>query len=452
MRQESTKHRMGSNLGRLCLIAVRNLVQSRKRTLMLGTAILLVTMLLVLVNSLTTGIRDTMLRTVTTLSTGHVNVGGFYKITSGQAAPVVTKYADVLKPVRESLPADIGVVDRVRGWGKVVNPTGEGRPMQLGLTGIDITKETGIIDVVEVLDGDLMNLSRTELGHTAVLFEKQATRLKVGVGDSITMSVVTPNRSNNAIDAQIVAICKDVGLMSGWNVFTRKDTIRALYLLDSGATGAIQIYLDDVDDAAETAEELRASLAEAGYGIMEPEAKPFWMKFQTVTREDWTGQKLDVTTWEDELATILWTLQALQGVKTIVFSVLLIIIVVGLMNSLWMAIRERTREIGTLRAIGMGRKSVLLLFLLEAGILSSVAAVLGTLSGVGVAALLNALDIQVGQGFQLFLMRDTLHLVISNTDIIVALTLIPACAIIGALYPAYKAAKMKPVTALQHVS
>ena len=49
-------------------------------------------------------------------------------------------------------------------------------------------------------------------------------------------------------------------------------------------------------------------------------------------------------------------------------------------------------------------------------------------------------------------MRDTLHLVISSTDIIVALTLIPACAIVGALYPAYKAAKMKPVTALQHVS
>ena len=235
-------------------------------------------------------------------------------------------------------------------------------------------------------------------------------------------------------------------------VFTRKDTIRTLYLLAPGATGAIQIYLEDVDDAPDTAEALRATLAEAGYGIMEPEAKPFWMKFQTVTREDWTGQKLDVTTWEDELATIIWTLQALQGVKTIVFSVLLIIIIVGLMNSLWMAIRERTREIGTLRAIGMGRGSVLALFLLEAGMLSTVAAALGTLAGVGVAALLNAMSIDVGQGFQLFLMRDTLHLVIGASDIVIALTLIPACAILGALYPAYRAARMKPVTALQHVS
>ena len=83
MSTQSSKQRMGSTVGRLCLIAGRNLLQSRKRTLMLGTAILLVTMLLVLVNSLTTGIRETMLRTVTTLSTGHVNVGGFYKITSG---------------------------------------------------------------------------------------------------------------------------------------------------------------------------------------------------------------------------------------------------------------------------------------------------------------------------------------------------------------------------------
>ena len=75
-----------SKLGVDLTIAFRSLVQHRRRTLFLGTAIAAVTTLLVLLNGLTTGVRETMIDTATTLSTGHVNVGGFFKVTAGQAA------------------------------------------------------------------------------------------------------------------------------------------------------------------------------------------------------------------------------------------------------------------------------------------------------------------------------------------------------------------------------
>ena len=89
---------------------------------------------------------------------------------------------------------------------------------------------------------------------------------------------------------------------------------------------------------------------------MDPDPRAFWLKFETVNREDWTGQKLDVTTWEDEISFIQWTVTAHRpGSPCTLIGVLLVIIVVGIMNTLWIAIRERTREIGTLRAIGMQR-------------------------------------------------------------------------------------------------
>ena len=74
----------------LLLIAVRNLVQHRRRTLLLGGAIGGVTALLVILIELSTGLRSTILSSATTLMTGHVNVAGFYKVTAGQSAPVVT--------------------------------------------------------------------------------------------------------------------------------------------------------------------------------------------------------------------------------------------------------------------------------------------------------------------------------------------------------------------------
>ena len=87
-------------------IAFRSLVQHRRRTLFLGTAIAAVTALLVLLNGLSTGVRETMIDTATTLSTGHVNVGGFFKVTAGQAAPVVTDYKKVLEVAQEGGPRD----------------------------------------------------------------------------------------------------------------------------------------------------------------------------------------------------------------------------------------------------------------------------------------------------------------------------------------------------------
>ena len=98
---------------------------------------------------------------------------------------------------------------------------------------------------------------------------------------------------------------------------------------------------------------------------MAPDPRAFWMKFQSVAREDWTGQKLDVTTWEDEISFMTWTLKALQGLSVVLIVILIAIIIIGIMNTMWIAIRERTREIGTLRAIGMHRREVLWMFLLE---------------------------------------------------------------------------------------
>ena len=87
------------------------------------------------------------------------------------------------------------------------------------------------------------------------------------------------------------------------------DTLRTLYQLNSSTSGVIQLHLEPryIRDLAPLAARLRTTLEKAGYRVMEPDPRAFWAKFQTVAREDWTGQKLDVTTWEDELSFMIWT-------------------------------------------------------------------------------------------------------------------------------------------------
>ena len=432
-------------MGRLLLIAFRNLLQSKKRTILVGGAIGSVTGLLVLLTSVSNGIQSTMMRTATTLATGHVNVGGFYKITSGQAAPVVTKATPLKELVRKTVP-DALVVDRVRGWGKVVS---DKTAIQVGYHGIDIAEETGFHDVLQITTGDLRRLSEP---NTVMIFEGQAKRLGVSVGDKLELSALTIRGASNAMDVTVVAIAKDIGIMSGWSIFTPKQTVRDIYMMDKEATGAIQIYLPNADRSDEVAEHLRKVISEAGYTLMDPLAEPFWMKFQVVTREEWTGQRIDITTWKEEMKFLTWSLDAFSALTWVLVTILLIIIVVGVMNTLWMSIRERTREIGTLRAIGMGQGSVLVLFVLETFVLSVSSSIVGALAGALVAGLLNWIEIGVSTGFQLFLMRDTLHLVPTVGTVALSIAVISLMTtLLGAVYPAYKASRMRPVTAIQHV-
>jgi putative ABC transport system permease protein len=427
-------------------IALRSLFQHRRRTVFLVSAISLVTGLLVLLNGLSTGISETMIRAATTLSSGHVNVGGFFKATSSQCGPVVTEYEKVVKVVEENVPELAHWVHRGRGWAKLISDSGS---VQAGVTGIDIKNEPDFKRVITVVSGNLDDLAQP---NTLLVFESQVERLKVRVGDAVTLSAQTNRGTANTVDCRVVAIAKDMGLLSKFGVFAPVDTTRSLYQLRPDTTGVVQLYLKPqfVDHANDIAARLRVTLEKAGYRVMDPDANPFWMKFQTVNREDWTGQKLDVTTWEDEVSFLTWTLKVLSVLKLVLLTILIAIVVTGIMNTMWIAIRERTREIGTLRAIGMQRWGVLRLFLFESFQMGIIGTAVGAAGGSLVAALVNLANIKVPLGVQLFLMADQLHLAVHLPALLSAAFLITVITTLAALYPAYRAARLPPVSAMSH--
>jgi putative ABC transport system permease protein len=427
-------------------IALRNLFQHRRRTIFLMTAIAGVTGLMVLLNALSTGISETMIRTATTLSSGHVNVGGFFKLTSSQCGPVVTEFAKVVDIVEKNVPEMQHWVHRGRGWAKIISDSGS---TQAGVTGIDIKNEPDFKRIVQIVSGNIEDLSQP---NTMLVFESQVERLKVKVGDAVTLSAQTNRGAANTVDCRVVAIAKDMGILSKFGTFVPVDTTRALYQLRPDTTGVIQLYLKPkyVPYVSDIAGRLRKTLEEAGYRVMDPDANPFWMKFQAVNREDWTGQKLDVTTWEDESSFLTKTLMIVDGLRVVLLVILLAIVITGIMNTMWIAIRERTREIGTLRAIGMQRWGVLRMFLLECFQLGVLGTIAGALGGTVVAAVINAAQIKVPIGVQLFLMSDKLHLAVHASTLVKAGLTITLITTLAALYPAYRAARLPPVSAMSH--
>jgi putative ABC transport system permease protein len=449
---------------KLFIIAFRNLITHKNRTLILSSAIAFVTLLMSLMMSLTEGIRSAMIDNASALSTGHVNVGGFYKVSQSSAAPVLNKSSKIREVVNKTVPEATAIVERVRAYGKIIS---DQNTMMFPMTGINMVEEKNILGGLQLAqkssyienfvakenessyEGNILDLSQP---GSLVLFSAAAKKLKVRVGDILTISMPTYRNQYNTRDVKLVAVLQDLGLISGFTLFLHHKDASEIYDYADDTTGVIQIYLPKLSAVPEVEDRLRKALSAAGYAMLDREANPFWMKFDRVSGESWTGQRLDVTSWRDETAFLKWIIDIFNGLTYVLTLVLMSIVVIGLVNNLWMAIRERTSEIGTMRAIGLQRRGVLLMFLYESLILSVLSVGLGLVLSVAFAKTINALKIPIeSEAFVMFFMSNTLSLKILGSNLIFIFGLLCGLLMFGSLFPARRASKLEPIAAINQI-
>ncbi len=117
---------------------------------------------------------------------------------------------------------------------------------------------------------------------------------------------------------------------------------------------------------------------------------------------------------------------------------------------MWIAIRERTREIGTLRAIGMQREQVVRQFLIEALMLGAFSTLIGAALGTVAGFAINRAQIPVPVAGQLFLLTTHFFVSIHPVALVTSMILITIVTGLAAFYPSLRASRLEPVTAMQH--
>jgi putative ABC transport system permease protein len=118
-------------------------------------------------------------------------------------------------------------------------------------------------------------------------------------------------------------------------------------------------------------------------------------------------------------------------------------------TTLLKAVNERVREIGTLRSIGYRRRHIVWLFTLEAALLAAVSAAVGIVATAAAVAAINAAGLSYKGGIASTAIPLTISLLPSAT--LFAVVFLSAVAVLAALLPARRAARLGISAALGHV-
>jgi putative ABC transport system permease protein len=113
---------------------------------------------------------------------------------------------------------------------------------------------------------------------------------------------------------------------------------------------------------------------------------------------------------------------------------------VGIANTMFTSVLEKTKEIGTMKAIGAKNRDILMIFLFNSAMVGLVGGILGIILGAFVSSGLQAMmggDMTSGNGLSISLMVE-------------GLTLAVLIGVISGVVPAYRASKLRPVDALRY--
>jgi ABC-type lipoprotein release transport system permease subunit len=167
------------------------------------------------------------------------------------------------------------------------------------------------------------------------------------------------------------------------------------------------------------------------------------------------GQELEVMSWEEIQPGLRQLIDVRSSAMYIVMMFLFVVVAAGIMNTFLMAVFERIREFGILMSLGTRPAEIFLLVMTE----SAIVGIIGALAGLGLGLIAAGINTIYPWHFNFGDINELVAIDLSImwapkliwSSVMRAVVGIISVTLIAAVYPAIKAALLRPVEALRHV-
>jgi putative ABC transport system permease protein len=438
----------------LLKIAYRNVSRQKRRSNLLAAAIAFGVMIIILVNSLTTGLVSNTQDNFEIASGGHIYIGGEILLDSGRKVNRIedTEVLDAVIPQFESYIKEFQKRSVISG--SFIFRSKQARSV---LYGVHWDEEQALSDMLRVVEGSLER--RNEPG-TIVLPNTIAEDLGVVLGEQILMSFNTVTGQANVGEFTIIALTEDATGLGFDAAYADISYVNELMGLQPNEYQSYNLILKDIQMVNPITEQLKQAIAAEG-APLKPEpteeeelAGGMGMGMGSLfgsseDEEPWEGTRFDVSNLNEFMDVVTQIVAILNGVALGMFLLMLLITMVGLVNTFRMIMIERIKEIGTMRSVGMLKKHVSRLFILEGLILALRGALFGIIAAFVVGLIISLIPFADGSNFAILLDNGHISVPFVPSSIVTVTVIIAVITLVAVWSPARKAAKLQPADALR---
>jgi putative ABC transport system permease protein len=420
-------------------LAYQNLSRRVSSYLFVGLAMVLAFCVITLISSIAAGSLDTIRDKAARYFAGHISITLFLNGTAQSSSELLEA---AIRSQSTRTIADRSIYYRNDA---LLFFSGE-RVQQRKLIGIDLSIEGSEFDGLPFTSGSWQALASAPT--PGILISAVAAKiLHCQVGDAVTLYLTTDSGQYNSADLIVYGIFNEASLF-GYAAYLRIADLNQLIHRPAEAATDIAVYVDKGADVDKAAQRIVDELSKNN------RVAPLYR-----TREErdaglaagFTEPTLVVMTQDAQLAQVKQLLDALLYISYFVMGIFLLIIMVGILNTYRVLIHNRKREIGVLRALGMKKAQVKLLFLQEAALLSILASIAGLALTFLLLHLVSALDLSTIPGAALFTENGHLRLNLDLKLCILNFALILSSALMAVWGPATQASRIAPTEAMRSV-
>ncbi|MCF7929383.1 MAG: FtsX-like permease family protein [Spirochaetales bacterium] len=427
----------------LFLTSWRNFLRNLRRYWVLLLALILVTAVLTSVLAVFGGMRTGINEKASRYFAGDLVVFGY----TGHNKSIVEHPQEVLEAVDEVHEQGIGI--------KAISK----RSIYYKAARIDLfyagywTRQRRLLGAEWALERPMLeNLSFTAGGvpedgdeSAAMISRTTADQLKIEVGDTMLVSIWSDKERVNTTEVVIRGIFEEPSFF-GFATYLHRKTLNRLREVPEHQINELGVYLEKPLHQQQKAARLLAQEMDKRLptiGVLDREA------YRAAPFKKREVREYGVTTLSAQLDELNDLLQVLTIISVVIMIMFLGITVVGVSNTFTMIVWERTREIGTLRALGLQKGGVILSFLFEALFLGIGGVVFGILFGVVILFLVQML-VELPPNFvsTLFFSQGRLQWVLAGRDLVLIASVVIGASILGSVRATIRAGRKRPVEAL----
>ena len=405
----------------LVKIAIRNITRNRKRTLLTILTIVVGVYATLMTKGMLTAVKSSIVNTLTRCAYGdfQVHAAGYVKALEALPLNLTIRENSEIERILQDLPAEIKFTGRIH-FGGLLYPDEERSSIFKGIA-VDPQRELAVCPGVTdfLVEGRFLS---TEDKYEAIVSKTLAENFDLRLNSMITLVGKDKNDLLNITEVKVVGIM-DINIPG----FDKKFIYAHI--------NAIQEFLDMEGEYTEIAAR-GTDLAGSKIAVESIKAR---------LGKDNPG--FEVHFW-DEIAKFFKTIIDFQSLMSNIIAVIFMVMVsTAIVNTMIMAVFERVNEIGMMRALGMKKKNVIKLFLLEAFSLEAAGGLIGLTFATLVINILNIIGLRFKPPGSSFFI--TLHPGITWQTALLVYLFVIAAGTAASLYPAIIASKLKPAKALR---